>query len=130
MGKPDYQITELRFGNYLMFNGHSVAIVEELDGMEMTVNGLSALDDDIFDAIPLDEKWLKKFGFIDPYGKGTSLRIDISNSAELCWHIQEHELYLQTKIPGTRRLLPTKFVHQLQNLYYSLTGTELVEIKC
>lgn len=63
--------------------------------------------------IPLTKEWLKKFGFIDdgykPFGKRDFLFIENVGVA--------YKLSLVDNTP--------KYVHQLQNLYFALTGEEL-----
>ena len=69
--------------------------------------------------IPLTEQWLLDFGFDKmntEYSKGyyfyndETLRIDHGN-----------ECYFD---------IPCKYVHTLQNLYFALTGEELIYLKC
>lgn len=65
--------------------------------------------------IPLTEEWLVKFGFNN---KGNKYTID--NSRIIC------HLKIDIKVSGSKyRLNHIKNVHQLQNLYFALTGEEL-----
>jgi hypothetical protein len=126
MSKPDYDIRELRFGNFLLFNGHTISRVFEINGTELTVNGLSALDDDMYDAIDITEEWLKKLGFEDvtrnsPYGHPSFAIGDFA----IRRITPEKNDYMILKVPS--RII--KYVHQLQNVYFSLTGNELLETK-
>jgi hypothetical protein len=75
--------------------------------------------------IPLTEEWLKKFGFKDPPKNGMAYRMNINSSDELCWYRQDDSLRYQTQGSGFTRNFGIKYVHQLQNLYYALTGNEL-----
>jgi hypothetical protein len=71
---------------------------------------------DFFKPIPLTEEWLLKFGFRDNTlayeiykqvgDAGYSLVDDVGDGS--IWYVP-----------------PVKYVHQLQNLYFALTGTEL-----
>mgnify|MGYP003148218537 CR=1 FL=1 len=70
-----------------------------------------------YEPIPLTEEWLVKFGFVEnsiSIGSYAYLRI-------------EKDLTFAVGVPyesgGNSRAL--KHVHQLQNLYFALTGTEL-----
>jgi hypothetical protein len=71
--------------------------------------------------IPLTEGWLLKFGFFNDNRNGWrlddmySLSFSITNDGEFypCW--QDRVL---SKVV-------TKYVHQVQNLYFALTGDEL-----
>jgi len=53
-------------------------------------------------------------------------RIEVNSSDELCWYRQDNRLRYQTKSNGFTRDFNIKYVHQLQNLYFALTGGELV----
>ena len=67
--------------------------------------------------IPLTEEWLSKFGFKKI---GSFYRIKDSRFVEVLIHddgidVCNHSIYL----------LHIKYVHQLQNLYFALTGEKL-----
>lgn len=74
--------------------------------------------------IPLTEEWLIKFGF------DSRLRIDVSNgvwkhcvgydSDNQCWDYYQDELDADCY-----KVASVKYVHQLQNLHFALTGEEL-----
>jgi hypothetical protein len=72
--------------------------------------------------IPLTPEWLEKFGFkkepdTDIYSIPTYSHSDLimRNESYEEWHF----------IYNDKRLRVIKFVHQLQNLYFALTGEEL-----
>ena len=75
--------------------------------------------------IPLSEEWLLKFGFgLLPWGfviKGNE------DKAVLIRHSYKPNLKLWVEV-GNGLRTELKYVHQLQNLFFALTGTEL-EIK-
>jgi hypothetical protein len=110
--------TELRIGNYYL--GASRGGYEIVTGrtiQQIEESKLNALP------IPLTPEVLEKCGFIvDELGysyvgiNGISLCQTKANSVFPCWK--------DTKI-GSK---PIKYLHQLQNLYFTLTGEEL-EIK-
>ncbi len=73
--------------------------------------------------IPLDVDWLERFGFEVKPSMSAVLYID-----------QEPVIYLDHTYGGgwylsfwpyTRRVLHIQWIHQLQNLYFALTGQEL-----
>jgi hypothetical protein len=77
--------------------------------------------------VPIEEGWLLKFGFT-PYGNHQWelgkywVHCDIKdvfsfNYSGVSMDYDGDELY---------ELVEIKYVHQLQNLYYALTGTELI----
>ena len=64
--------------------------------------------------IPLTEEWLLKFGFERNGKKLTFWKIDLVEDEEGIFSFDEARIYIDIK-----------HVHQLQNLYFSLTGEEL-----
>lgn len=133
MSKPDYDIKELRIGNWLMFNGHTPSQVQTIDILDRSVNFLSADDDDMFDAIPLThELLLLKCGFqifyyhafslIDKEVGDFTLRLKIKKGVNTFLLVGNggYDESGEMDITGV-----CKHLHQLQNLYFSLTGLEL-----
>jgi hypothetical protein len=118
--------TELRIGNW-------VQIVEA--GKEYQVEQYNfCTDDDGYSAfldhitpIPLTEEWLLKFGFYEKY-----------KSVHSQWSIAGFSIQQASNWDDDNNLIPTrqefhydwkfkvKWVHQLQNLYFELTGEELI----
>ena len=118
--------TELRIGNWVIFNpDNGEFIVSEINcfGSNNLINGLNAED---ISPIPLTEEWLVKFGipktidwvwldseycitleFVNVCGQDTNGRYEI-------WVYFDNALLKQVE-----------YVHQLQNLYYTLTGKEI-----
>ena len=111
---------ELRIGNYVYFHG-DVEEINMVDGFGVIgreEQPLCSIDE--FEPIPLTEEWLLRFGFEKIRGlhlcKGYSL-----NSGEYLVYIDDRGVYLKTN-----KNIFIKYVHQLQNLYFALTGEELV----
>jgi hypothetical protein len=78
--------------------------------------------------VPLTEEWLLKFGFeIDSYG-WYRLR-DTSISRERILSGLYFDSRNQLTISLSEFYIKVSHVHQLQNLYFALTGTELTKIK-
>lgn len=126
---------ELRLGNYVLLNGEVEKItsinslgVEISQGWHGELDYLALFDgtDGTISPIPLTEEWLKKFGF-EGFENEIRLSISINTSDELCWvrFGSYYELRYQTKGTGFTRYYNTKYVHQLQNLYFALTDKEL-----
>ena len=71
--------------------------------------------------IPLTEEWLLKFGFRTEESSCFELDdININTSRELMW--------VYTKCKNNIEIEMPEFVHQLQNLYFALTGKELAKV--
>jgi hypothetical protein len=106
---------ELRVGVNVFHHGH----VWTIDGMDIETWETFAHE---YEPIPLTEEWLLKFGFEE---FGLSIRVDVNRGDELCFYTQEKRLRYQTKGSGFTRDYNILYVHQLQNLYFALTGQEL-----
>ena len=102
---------ELRIGNWVNYcNGKRILDAELfLQLLKYTTP---------FDPIPLTEEWLLKFGFVlnpyeDRYEKGTiHIECDKTKGATYLW---------------VENMPHIKYAHQLQNLYFALTGEELTK---
>lgn len=112
----ELKANELRIGNLL----NTINGIKKVSNI--TIDGYCWFTDNQCEAIPLTEEWLIKFGkkadsndsfggFIIPLPNGNGLRIKDNK-----WNAQHSE----TKVD---------FVHQLQNLYFALTGKELTHQK-
>ena len=130
------QVRELRIGNYIQDINHPERICRVFrltSGIDFTITyhygrsceeSYAKASQDIFiQPIPLTEEWLVKFGFEDGPSKGGFALTKNKLSIHLpdisypqgrtyfnSWCIIDHSV---------------KYVHQLQNLYFSLTGEEL-----
>ena len=122
--------SELRIGNYikLMYN------YEDFETLQVTLVDISDIEkkNGDFEPIPLTEEWLYKFGFVD---------IDKRDHDYNTYTDSNHDYYLQSDVrrkDGKYTILDNSFddlrdftmvdigyVHQLQNMYFALTGEEL-----
>ena len=125
--------SELRIGNLIYWNIPNKMerkIVHEVSAIiNPTLHtcpiSLGILDEDGYVGIPLTEEWLLKFGF-----ENQQIELDypdklLINSATVGG---KYYFYLDDTDGSTFYLNYIQYVHQLQNLYFILTGTEL-EIK-
>ncbi|KFC19371.1 hypothetical protein [Chryseobacterium sp. FH1] len=114
------EVTELRIGNNVLHNGkiktinaiEKFAVNFEKEDPELTLN----YSDEI-EPILISEEWLLKFGFMRlPWGlvKGSLLFKD-----------QNHECKVLTLEVGNGFRTTVTYIHQLQNLYFTLAGEEL-----
>lgn len=130
---------ELRIGNYIRVKGetNNALLVRCLDGKLIRTNYLS-LQSCEFEPIPLTEEWLVRFGFIKKcdyeqqdweWGK-----LSILNSRRgVGLYNYTGDRYLDYWCITFREdvgcgwcdLNEIEYVHQLQNLYFALTGEEL-----
>lgn len=77
--------------------------------------------------IPLTEEWFLKFGFTrhweDFYNDVIYIKKVTDDYTEFEWGVYPNELGSGIQIKNSIKL---KYVHQLQNLYFALTGEELI----
>ena len=128
---------ELRIGNILTVGRYDVKVIE-IHHLGVQVCDLEETQDtwepyvDRIKPIPLTEEWLLKFGFEN---------IDKGGNDFITYTDSEHNYYLQIDVrrkDGKYLILDNSFddlrafsmvdieyVHQLQNLYFALTGNEL-----
>jgi len=113
---------ELRIGNYVFGLNMEEPVRRINDSIEYNYKTekyeLDAIDILCFEPILLTEEWLLKFGFY----------IDSFKNYEL-GNINIHRLTFKLDIfeDDAWHTIPVKmkYVHQLQNLYFTLTGEEL-----
>lgn len=122
--------SELRIGNFVDFE-KTTHIIDEIGStiVRSHWNGAdrNAESNDYLctineiKPIPLTEKWLLKFGFEKHYGNVLSLETET-----LLIEWIDSKIYLTCGVCAeVGKEMPIKSVHQLQNLYFALTGEEL-----
>ena len=102
--------TELRIGNLAIdttegFAGRKNRTIEVSHEVIYSI----ACGNDYWKPIPLTEEWLERFNWNPPKGIGVAFSTNT------------HEIYF---VAGNY-YKTIEYVHQLQNLYFSLTGEEL-----
>jgi hypothetical protein len=119
------QIAKLETEKYTDWNsGNTINAILEKDGQYY--------ESDIMNYIPLTEKWLLDFGFVRHHN-------DYFNSVLIIKNVVDFEngnpnsefefkVFPKTDLQSASDIMNSKkikFVHELQNLYCSLTGIEL-----
>jgi hypothetical protein len=111
----EMEAKELRVGNIVRY-----ADSVYLDGGKVTeVGDIIQYETDYYEQIPLTEEWLLKFGA----EKQCDDLFDFENYKFGYFYFKNNELY--SVFQSQQLCEPIKYVHQLQNLYFALTGTEL-----
>lgn len=121
---------DLRYGNYIYDDYKEVHKVEQVSSKDCKdwnkqpevilskINGLKGFyqSNDVF-PIPLTEEWLLELGF-QKKEKGYAKLTEMMEIFEISFgkHIEINRVSFNNQI---------KYVHQLQNLYFALTGEEL-----
>jgi hypothetical protein len=106
---------ELRLGNWVCILG--TEIYREINSLRL--HEISIGLENTLRPIPLTEDWLLKFGF---KWKNQGLRL---GSFCIRQEINSYVIYLSNESHNTK--VDLKHVHQLQNLYFALTGIELIK---
>ena len=114
------QASELRIGN-LVQTKHAKS------NYQITAKDILDISQGRFpiDPIPLTEEWLVKLGFEKTYESAFRLKYDLPcNFIGFDFSKTEDKSMDGLRFYG--RYFKIKYVHQLQNLYFALTGEELV----
>lgn len=134
------QINELRIGNLIERNG----ILAKIEIINNELDEVYSLGEDFYysdfccniEPILLTEEWLLKLGFElddddlytlclfsqrDPKYNSIELWTRSNEGIKIILEVDEGEMPEQSCVP----LHHIKYVHQLQNLYFCLTGAEL-----
>lgn len=117
------KVNELRINNFISSPRREIDIVKQVN--ENNVWG-QFYEDILPIPIPLTEKWLLDFGFSrhhEDYSNNVIYIKNIVDNDEFEWGVYPNELGSGTQI---KNRIPLKYVHQLQNLYFALTGHELI----
>ena len=134
---------ELRVGNLVSYH-ENISVVHGITDPDYG-NGIHihyehtciGCDEKLIEPIPLTEEWLFKFGF----EKKPDMRYYSRNSQVNSWLLIKDDLVIQmyknyngvidfrfnypSADPSNFKSMGIRFVHQLQNLYFALTGEEL-----
>lgn len=120
--------TELRIGNRIIYEATThivtaIGVIYPEDVVSVWENDKETPyrhKEDEIDPIPLTEEWLLKFGAVKTFDNWQftisvgAITLHFRRNNE--WYSELGGIYLGSKI---------KYVHQLQNLYFALTGNEL-----
>ena len=120
---------ELRIGNWISDQGYETTVFQ-ID--ETHVNDDLMLDH--FKPIPLTEEWLVRFGFYYEDGliyfkSGWFKKIDRQDEPTFLFFNNKLQcsLFISSEKSSINHFIDinAEYVHQLQNLYFALTGNEL-----
>lgn len=122
--------SELRIGNYVNYGSDIVDSVVSINYNMVHLSQYSALDYDDIQPIPLTEEWLEKFGFeFQEHESPIGMMLYTNSDWDFCI-LKEFGTFSYAESQGEDyeyfdvKCLRT--VHQLQNLYFALTGEELI----
>lgn len=91
--------------------------------MQVEIGDLFRIDEDenSYDGIEINEEWLIKFGF-----KKDGRSYKLKNFGRFIFHLNGVFFYPAGYLDSLFRRDILKYVHQLENLYFALTGEELI----
>lgn len=125
--------SELRLGNLVQYGGVTAKVSHieksffycESELIYFTRDGERGAK-----PIPLTEEWLLKFGFHLRDGFSNTFKLNVEkheyDCSEITYSEKEGLLRFSNGQEKGATLIPhIKYVHQLQNLYFALTGEEL-----
>lgn len=126
--KKMIKASELRIGNLLEFsNGIEPAKIVMVGRRFFSSAAIEKEDGDFnvtpyYRGIPLTEEWLIRFGFV--YHKhNNSFQLDVAFGFSIWGKVGSgFNVYVEGSDIGN----PVEYVHQLQNLFFALTGKELI----
>ena len=108
---------ELRVGNYICLLEDQPETVEQVTKISQDLT-----DNEFINPIPLTEEWLKKLGFelmdTEPWHEWACEALTISDV------LKSGELFTWHMTPNQGIMID--YVHELQNLYYTIHKEELV----
>jgi hypothetical protein len=114
---------ELRIGNFIKFSEDgtifTVGSIEERGFTVQNDEETAWIEAEEFEPIPLTEEWLLKFGFEKNY------RVNWRLKSGYHWiEVNLHSVYI-----NGQQVVLIEYVHQLQNIYFALTGEELINVQ-
>lgn len=120
------QINELRIGNIIQ-EGKIEQIDNSID--EVYYSGDCYYQSNYccnINPFPITEEWLLKFGFEKIIDNEFTLRYDLKKDERFDYFFPKHNLKsFGMRFQGACFFDVVKNVHQLQNIYFALTGKEL-----
>lgn len=120
------EATELRLNNLLIYGNDIVPVM----GMENSNNNLivkidsdTAIDHRNLKPIALTAEWLRRLGFKEAYRSSSRIRFELSNYCRYDFDLDSNKILQGFLYFGN--YIKCNYLHQLQNIYFTLTGEEL-----
>ena len=114
----EIQAKDLREGNY---------VFEDVDEVKVSAMRIAVYNyaKGLIKPIPLTEEWLLKFGWGADSDFDNTYINNVGLKNEVMFYDTDNKVFLIETERDTIELSHIKHVHQLQNLYFALTGEEL-----
>lgn len=119
------QLNEIRLGNKISLEGKNYTIDAKM--MYAIFSGNPDYDISKFEPILLSSEWLLKFGFKENKVEDITYEKEISHCKGfvVSFSTQSYDWFLCDTDVDTN----VKYIHQLQNLYFAMTGLEIDFLK-
>lgn len=112
------EANELRIGNYVLDSENKICTIG---------NGMAFFNIEKINPIPLTEEWLEKFGFENQNNTEDQYWARHEKNGFSIFNIHTIEIWNEEKDYCIDLPLYLNYVHQLQNIYFALTGKELIK---
>jgi len=100
--------------------------VSEIDYDDLRIFGIKHEMNEDYQPIEINEEWLMKFGFEKIIDNEFTLRYELKKDTRFDYFLPKHNLKtFGLRFQGSTFFDVVKYVHQLQNFYFALTGREL-----
>lgn len=117
---------ELRIGNYIQLRDKHVMVGGIPNMYKLLIPGEQyAVEVEEFDPIPLTEELLLKCGITEAYSDSKGYIYSINEVKFLRCFFDIPSFFIETKGDDDLFNMPIESLHQLQNLYFDLTGKDL-----
>lgn len=120
------EATELRLNNFVIYEDEIVPVI----GMENNDNGLlvkidsnNVTDFRNLKPITLTAEWFQRLGFKEAYRSSTRVRFELPNYCRYDFDLSSNKILQGFLFFGN--YIKCNHLHQLQNIYFTLTGEEL-----
>lgn len=110
---------ELRIGNLVTIDGVVVEIYEVTHGVIEIANGAEPYSINDIEPIPITEEWLISVGFVKQLDG--NYKHPNSHEIEVFFHNRGFEVMVNSTCKNH-----IKHVHDVQNMYFALTGDEVL----
>lgn len=120
------EATELRLNNLLMYEDSIVPIIgmeNNSQGVMVKIDSDIAIDSTQLKPIALTVEWFSKLGFKEAYRSSSRIRFDLPNYCRYDFDLDSNKILEGFLFFGN--YIKCSYLHQLQNIYFTLTGEEL-----
>ncbi len=125
------EATELRLNNFVIYEGEIVPVIgmeNSNNGLFVKINSLAAVDHRMLKPIALTAEWFSRLGFKEVYRSSTRVRFDLPNYCRFDFDLSSNKILEGFLFFGN--YIKCNYLHQLQNIYFTLTGEELKIEQC